>query len=179
MNFLEKHLEDILYETDNDVLDGRGLCISGKKYRQVKIGNYGIADLISVERDYLQSPYSTSVISDINLDITIYELKRDVVDINAFLQALRYAKGISRFMEFRKLYDYVLNIVLIGSKLDKDNDFVYITDLFDHGICHNYGYGIVENKGKLASVNYYRYNYNVDGISFHQEFGYKLTNEGF
>lgn len=46
-DFLEKTLEDIIFETSNDDLKERGLWICGNKKRQVKIGNYGIADLIT------------------------------------------------------------------------------------------------------------------------------------
>lgn len=45
--FFEKTLEDIIFNTDNELLCEHGLLISGKKLRQVKIGNYGIADLIT------------------------------------------------------------------------------------------------------------------------------------
>ena len=47
MSFLEKDLEDIIFETDNDLLFEHGLFIDGQKKRQVRIGNYGIADLIT------------------------------------------------------------------------------------------------------------------------------------
>jgi hypothetical protein len=50
MNFLEKNLEDIIFETHENKLRDRGLEISGKKLRQLRIGNYGIADMITYTR---------------------------------------------------------------------------------------------------------------------------------
>jgi len=50
MNFLEKNLETILIETPNELLRNRGLKIYGKKRNQVRLGNYGIADLITLKK---------------------------------------------------------------------------------------------------------------------------------
>ncbi len=44
MKFLEKDLEQIIFESGMDSLNERGLYIRGKRLRQVRIGNYGIAD---------------------------------------------------------------------------------------------------------------------------------------
>ena len=49
MNFLEKNLEDIIFETDNVDLRKRDLFIFGKKKRQVRIGNYGTCDTMVVK----------------------------------------------------------------------------------------------------------------------------------
>ena len=45
MTFLEKDLEQIIFETPKEKLQEKGLVIKGKLLRQIKIGNYGIADL--------------------------------------------------------------------------------------------------------------------------------------
>ena len=50
MKFLEKDLEEIIFETSNKELNERGLFVYGKKYRQLRIGNYGVADLVVVDR---------------------------------------------------------------------------------------------------------------------------------
>ena len=86
MKFLEKDLEDIIWESDNIKLRKRGLSINGIKKRQLKIGNYGIADLVTCYKS----------INDFNngLIVTVYELKKEKAGISAFLQALRYCKGI-------------------------------------------------------------------------------------
>ena len=40
MDFLEKDLEDIIYNASNEQLDKRGLRVRGKRFRQLRIGNY-------------------------------------------------------------------------------------------------------------------------------------------
>ena len=50
MKFLEKDLEDIIFEAPREELAKRGLHIEGKMYRQLRIGNYGIADLVTIQR---------------------------------------------------------------------------------------------------------------------------------
>ena len=85
MNFLEQNLEQIIFESDRNDLKDCGLAISGKLLRQKRIGNYGIADIISVEKiNNLGFPI---------LKITVYELKRDIINNDSFLQALSYLKG--------------------------------------------------------------------------------------
>ena len=56
MKFLENDLEEIIYTSGRDVLEQRGLTINGKLLRQVKIGNYGIADLIEFQRPFYDGP---------------------------------------------------------------------------------------------------------------------------
>ena len=87
MKFLEKELEQIIWESDKAQLENRGLSLYGTLYRQKPIGNYGIADIIQVEKAYSKNkPY---------LIIDVLELKQEKIGISAFLQAVRYAKGIS------------------------------------------------------------------------------------
>ena len=52
MNFLEKDLEEIIYNTDKEMLTERGLPYHPFETfkRQLKIGNYGIADLVSFKK---------------------------------------------------------------------------------------------------------------------------------
>lgn len=78
MQFLEKDLENIIWETNNKKLQEKGLLIEGKKFRQLRIGNYGICDILTVQREnyYLGFSY---------LNITIYELKKEKAGILAFL----------------------------------------------------------------------------------------------
>ena len=56
MKFLERDLEYIIFETENSILNSKGLPISGKKSTQRKIGNYGRLDLMTTEvfEDYIQ-----------------------------------------------------------------------------------------------------------------------------
>lgn len=156
MKFLEKNLEDIVFETKNELLRQRGLPIYGKKLRQVKIGNYGVADLITLSR----------VPEDYKLIITVYELKKDVIGASAFFQAIRYCRGIQDYYEYFKYEDYSieLNIVLIGSDIDKSSDFIYLPDVINSSDFY---------------VHFLTYNYKFDGIYFDEHSGYVLKNKGF
>jgi hypothetical protein len=75
MKFLEKDLEDIIWEASNERLQENGLDISGKKYRQLRIGNYGIADIVSVTKPYYHEYFKKHQKGI----ITIYELKKELI----------------------------------------------------------------------------------------------------
>ena len=154
MKFLEKDLEQIICESGMDELRKRGLGIAGKLFRQVRIGNYGIADLITVRRPYYVDP----------LNITIYELKKDTISISAFLQAVGYAKGIQRFMDNRYPdIDYIMTIALIGHDIDTSGNFCYLPEIVT-GHCE---------------LQMYTYDYKVDGVQFVKHNNYKLVEDGF
>lgn len=149
MDFLEKDLEQIIWETSDEYLWERGLPISGHRKRQLKIGNYGIADIVTFER-----------VSGC-LNITIYEFKKDCVNVDTLLQALRYQVGIERYLKLRGVKTMPLfTIVLVGRKIDKSNDFCYIPSLANN-------------------IHIYSYSYRFYGIIFKEECGYKLVEEGF
>jgi hypothetical protein len=165
MNFLEKDLENIVWEADNIKLQQKNLPIEGKKIRQLKIGNYGISDIVTYERQYLEfsetSPY---------LKITIYELKKEKIGISAFLQSLKYAKGIKTYMEeYRSNIDFTINIVLCAKDIDLSGEFIYITDLM-------YSF---ENFGFINKIDFYTFEYLIDGINFIKHENYNLTHKGF
>jgi hypothetical protein len=151
MNFLEKNLEDILFETPNHYLHNRGLFINGIKRRQVKIGNYGISDLITIGRTLGF------------LNVTVYELKKDFVNVNTFLQGVRYIKGIKSYFDKRGIVAN-FNLVLIGSSVDLNSDFVYTVDVLSS---QEFNYKV------------YEYKYQFDGIRFNRICNYSLINEGF
>lgn len=162
MKFLEKDLEQIIWESDNLKLQEKGLRILGKKIRQLKIGNYGIADIVSVRKYYEDNSINPILL------ITILELKKDSISISAFLQAIRYAKGIQRYLDERDFrHAYEIEICLCGKKIDPFSDLVYLPDL------------IYSNKFSLGGVFLYTYDYTLDGIEFKEHFGYRLVNEGF
>lgn len=181
MKFLEKNLENIIFETDFETLDDHGLYIPYyKKKRQLNIGNYGIADLVYFQRlpagepcpEYMQIGYN--ICDDClnqrcriteRINITVVELKQDEIGVKAFLQALRYAKGISRYIEGRKLFrrlDVNYSLKLIGSKLD-DSSLIYMADFVSEKL----------------SVEIYTYSFGISGLHFKKEEGYSLINEGF
>lgn len=172
MKFLEKDLEEIIFTADKNNLRKKGLSIHGVMKRQLRIGNYGIADLVSFEKPI--KPYNQPF-DDLSRGlITVYELKQDKIGISAFLQALGYVKGIRRYLENRGfcLYDYDFRIVLIGSSIDDKSTFPYLIDF----MCTDYG---DHGRDSLLSLECYTYSYDIDGISFKNEYGYKLINEGF
>ena len=163
MNFLEKDLEDIIWESDNQKLSERGLPINGKLIRQLNISGYGVADL--VEWQIIKKPYVGRV-----LEVTIYELKKDKIGIFALMQSISYARGIQRYL-WCKLdnLEFIINIVLIGSSIDKSGSFCYFPDL----ICNDNSYG------SLGNISYYTYDYKIDGIYFDSKYGYYSSTEKF
>ena len=170
MDFIEKDLEQIIWESDHKKLYERGLFISGKRYRQLRIGNYGISDIITVERLHDAMDESISY-----LNITVFELKKDKVGVSALFQSIRYCRGIQRYFELKHPdVNMNLNIVLIGRYVDDTGEMIYIPDLF----CNNFDYMQEYNRG-IRSVSFYRYEYAIDGILFENVSGYKLVNEGF
>lgn len=126
MRFLEKNLEDIIYNTDSSTLYNRGLPIWGKKYRQIRIGEYGIADIITFDRH--------------EKNITIYELKKETVDHNTIAQVIRYMRGVQRYLDYRnRLTDFTISGVVIGNSLNKNSSLHYLTEFMDLDI-YTYDY---------------------------------------
>lgn len=159
MTFLEKDLEQIIFETPNIMLKDKGLRISGLKKRQVRIGNYGIADLITLERvRYSDGPDRYTIQA---VKITIYELKQNKISVGALLQAARYAKGVENYIgkRFPKM-EFNIAIQLIGKEIDLKSDFVYLSDFTE----------------KIKVITY---SYGFNGIAFTNHSNYALTNEGF
>jgi len=174
MTFLEKDLEEIINETPSETLRKRGLYFYGKTYRQLRIGNYGIADLVTIDKCYdfnteIDRPFEidgvieaiayTEVIP--KLFVTVYELKKEKIGISAYLQALRYVRGIESYLDKRNFKQEIeFKIVLIGKELDTSGSFCFIPNFNEN-------------------VEFYTYDYKVNGIIFKQESGYLLNNEGF
>lgn len=163
MKFLEKDLEQIIWEADKEMLSQRGLRLRGKLFRQFRVGNYGIIDLLEVQRVY-DCPYCAY------LSINIIELKQDKVGVSAFFQAIRYAKGIQYYLTNKRDFEkFKISITLIGSEIDKSGSLIYLPDLIG---CDN-------NFGLLSCVDFYTYKYGLEGIEFQQECNYTLNNNGF
>lgn len=168
MKFLEKDLEQIIFESNLSHLWGRGLYLQGRKLRQVRIGNYGIADLVILKR-----PAGDDFEKHRGI-ITVCELKQNKIGVSAFLQALGYLKGIDNYLGKRGFcldnFDY--EICLIGSEMESNSSFSYLTDFLIHE---------VSDKAYFPRLHLscYTYSYDFDGISFSREDGYKLIDEGF
>ena len=172
MKFLEKDLEQIIFESGRDSLDEKGLAINGKLFRQLRIGNYGIADLVEFTRPSYDGPKNEFIAPG---RITVYELKKDHIGIASFLQALHYVKGIERYLNSRgKSNLYIVNIVLIGRSIDDSGSFCFITDLLS--IKNRFYDGLYMENG---TIEFYTYDYDIDGITFTNKSGYQLTKEGF
>lgn len=167
MRFLEKDLEEIVFNADKEVLEERGLNMTGVLKRQLRIGNYGIADIVGFTRDYIYDNCSKDLIPVLYIDV--YELKKDVVNIFAFMQAIRYCRGISRYLNVRgKNINVLFNIYLIGNEIDLNSELAYITDLINS-----------KESNSINSVYLYTYEYELDGLRFKEQSDFRLTNEGF
>lgn len=163
MKFLEKDLEEIIFNASSEKLQERGLPLKGKRFRQLRIGNYGVADLVTIERPNVIDRFDEGY-SDI-INITVFELKKENIGISAFLQAIGYIKGINDFINNRKkFYEIKYNIVLIGNKMDLNSNYCYLDQFVD---------------SDLFTLNNYIYEYDIDGIKFNLCTGYELTNKGF
>ena len=180
MSFLEKDLEEIIYnyyELDKGIdLKKRGLNVFGKLKKQLRIGKYGVSDLVSFKKEYGTEWGIDCLLNDEAHDneltykpyyypklvITVYELKKNKIGISALLQAVRYAKGISNYLDKNTSIENIeFKIVLIGSKIDTSGSFCYLPSIF---------------KG---NIEFYTYRYEIDGIYFNKEDEYSLIEEGF
>jgi hypothetical protein len=156
--FYEKDLEEIIFNTSEERLEERGLFIYGKKYRQVKIPGYGIADLLFVKKINFDYPPFESYLS-----ISIVELKEDKIGVSAFFQAIKYARGIQRYLRSRNFCYFSLRIILIGSELDKTGSLCFLPDLFCD--CPN-NFNDFET---ISGIEFYEYSYDFNGIMFKEK----------
>lgn len=166
MNILEKDLEEIIEKTPVKKLNEKGLFVFGKCKRQLRIGNYGILDLVFIQKRY---EYNDDGTMTPYLLINICELKKEKAGISAFLQAIRYAKGIKQYLvKVRGFTRFKMEITLIAPKIDTSSDYVFIGDLIggDSLLC-------------VSEVNNYAVNYGFEGVTFKQERNYSLTETGF
>lgn len=163
MEFLENDLEEIMFNSSINQLNEKGLYLYGIPKRQLRIGSYGIADLVYFTREF------NGCTGDPQVKINVVELKKDKIGISAFLQALRYVKGISRYLEKRNVsFEYIFEITLIGRTLDMNSSYSFLTDFIES---NEHGY--------ISNISNFTYSYSIDGLVFNHEKGYKLTTEGF
>lgn len=153
MKILEKDLKKIIWESENKELRERGFPIAwgAKRLQDLKIGNYGTADMIFSDR------------VDGNLNISILVFKEGKIGISAFLEAIRLQKGINQFLNRRKglqQKQVQIYLLLIGSEIDTSGSFCYLPDIY-------YNIGV------------YLYSLDINGLSFNRSNGHKLNNEGF
>jgi len=169
MEFLEKDLEKIIYDANRDnpeslIKSGlHTLAFDKLMKRQLSIGAYGVADLVTFQRryDYIWDEDSTSETRIPKLQVTVYELKKDKIGISAYLQALRYVRGLQRYFESRKFSHKIeFRIVLIGRRIDNSGSFPFIADFNEN-------------------ITFFTYSYGIDGLKFRQECNYHYTQENF
>ena len=193
MDFLEKDLEQIIYEATEEQLNEFDFP-TGIKKRQLRIGNYGIADLVYFKRVAVTSfrPDDGKPVCDVvdnsGLCITVCEFKKDKIGISAFLQAINYCKGISRYLLKRGFESFYFNILLVGRNIDDSGSFVYLTDLLGESLRYSYdnvdgeenynAYTSYFNQG-INNIKFKTSSYDFNGIKFKDHKGYKLKNEGF
>lgn len=129
MSFLEKNLEDIIYENaqteeGRKMLKERGLDIRGKLYRQVEIGGFGRIDLLEICfvrcKDGLLRPL-----------FIIYELKRNALNKDTLIQACRYLCGVKSHIAnycitSEKRGEPTIACIIIGEGVDESNGFPFL-----------------------------------------------------
>lgn len=168
MKFLERDLEEIIMNASEDDLQKRGLSsMYGFKRNQVRIGNYGISDIITYYRESnFNEVLDKFALEDHYKLITIYELKKDNISISSLAQACVYLKGVKDYLRStgRDVESYHFKIVLIGRKVDMNSAIIYIPDIFN---------------SDNISVSNYEYSYDVDGLKFKEMKNYGLINKGF
>lgn len=157
MKFLEKNLEDLIYENANTeegqkLLEERGLDLRGRTYRQVSMGKYGIADLINIfaSTERIQKGFSVH-----HLIVDIIELKKDIVNVDTLLQAVGYKKAVDEYLDgycAKAWDDYEVRVTLIGQKLETSSNFVFLLN-------------------ELDWVKVYTYSYSIKGLMFTDESG--------
>jgi hypothetical protein len=171
MEFFEKDLEEIIYTTPNMTLCERGLYLPKKLIRQLRIGNYGIADLVGYRRPFYHPDYSTVLKGEIN----VIELKNKKIGVSTFFQALNYLHGIKRFLAKKGIEDhYNYTITLIGREFDKNSSFAYLGETFN-----TYIHDTPLNEDTKTSIKSLTYSFDIEGMLFNELSGYSLNNEGF
>lgn len=100
----EEELELFVYNT----IDESGVCpLSGDRvdqvWRQVNLGEYGVLDILKV-KFYTHQDHASI---DLFIDITVLELKKEVVDMATIGQVMRYIAGIKHYMS--KYHEHITN----------------------------------------------------------------------
>lgn len=167
MKFLERDLEEIIFNTPNSTLQSIGLDINGTKKRQLRIGNYGISDIVTLHKEYdLKLKYSettgklTEVANPI-INLTVYELKKENISLSAFAQSVKYLKGIKTYLEdYRGFYDVKFRSVVIGKNIPEDSSIIYAGDIFEN-------------------IDIYQYSLNINGLVFEKLELLNIKNTGY
>jgi hypothetical protein len=116
----EQELEDYIcehLENNWNPIDGSRIHWYG---RQVKLGPYGIIDLMTVNYD----PDGSW------MGINIIELKKDVITVKAIAQLARYIKGVLHYFEINDTeMDLSVSGQLVAPKFELSDDTVFLSNL--------------------------------------------------
>lgn len=149
MNFLEKDLESIIFDSFGCLRAKESLIQRGLKFldsddrnlickRQLSIKGAGIADLVMFQRN----PYERD-----HIHFHVVELKRGVVDNKSVYQCHRYTEGIWKYLEERGIKN-TSGATVIGNRVSTNFRKTEI--------------------GEIGYINTMYYTYNFNGILFHK-----------
>lgn len=161
MKFLEKDLEDLIYDNQT-IIETKGLKVNWwysanrKMLRQVRIGGYGVADLINIEYYRIANDPTKKGYANRMILVTVIECKLNKIDLNAYAQAKRYVTGIREAMKKHDLRKTEIRyrIMLIGSQICTDGDFVFVHNNDKDCEAYTYSYGIHGLKFKEVSKSW-------------------------
>jgi len=158
MKFLERDLEGIIVGTDQVFLQERGLDLIDYEliFRQVNLGSYGVADIVTVS-------YKNYGKDEKFFDVRVFELKQNVINADTITQCARYMQGVKSFIathiKNNKRQIKVTGVV-IGSSFDANNNIEFLLQ-------------------NIEGIDGFTYDYRYDGIYFTGIGGYYLRNEKF
>lgn len=133
-DFLEKNLEDIIFENKNNIHEKGFPKISGDMHRQFCIGMKRL-DLVSIEQ-----------LGDTR-NVCIYELKKGKIDYNAYFQLVGYFFDFCLEHKRNNLGDLNLHLYLIGSEVEDNVLYAALLSEFIHIYTYKYDYnGIIFEK---------------------------------
>lgn len=130
MNILEKELEDLIFNGEKQHIYDRGLFSIGNYSvfsRQLRIGGYGIADIVGFNYDIESHSENLRI-----LNIGIFEIKKEKITIEAFKQAIRYAKGLEVFIQSNFNFSCNFEFNLIGTSIEISDEFIYMADFIEN-----------------------------------------------
>jgi hypothetical protein len=120
----EKDLEDdFIHEVGGDSIT---------VFRQLKIGKYGIADIVTINKDY--DCYESD--KKIVVNITVYELKKRSISCKSFAQGLRYMSAIIRYIRILNIgrnskFFFNFKVVSVGRSFDAFGSKYFLEYDFD------------------------------------------------
>jgi hypothetical protein len=172
---MKKDLEQIIFESGRDSLNKRGLVYQGKLYKQFKIGNYGVANLLAHRRPFY-NPYTFLPRKECQKGtIEIFIIKNEKISMSAFLDGITMVRGVQRYLDKKnKEHLYDINLTIIGSELDIQSPVCYLSSI----IVNQDEFNFVGTPCQVT-LKFLTYHVNLDGLKFLEHTEYVLSNEGF